>query len=282
MALYRRTRSTRLLVVTLVLASLITITVDYRGGHGGPFEVAGRATQTVVSALQGAVSTVLRPVGSFFSGLAHIGSLQSTNKRLQARIQQLEQQQAHNISLERQNAELLALLKLQNALGMKGVAAVVIGQTVGNFEWAITINRGSSDGVKVDAPVVSGDGLVGHVVEVAPNSSIIQLVIDPDSAVAGRLSGSGQTGLIVGERNQDLQMQLVSPDAKVSPSEQIVTAGYMVPGQGQGSLYPPEIVIGTVSHVYQQNGGLTKIVAVRPAVDFSSLETVLVLTGPKK
>jgi len=71
-------------------------------------------------------------------------------------------------------------------------------------------------------------------------------------------------------------MQLVQPDAKVFPSEQVVTAGY------QGGLYPPEIVIGTVSHVFQLNGGLTKIVAVRPTVDFSSLETVLVLVGHRR
>ena len=109
-----------------------------------------------------------------------------------------------------------------------------------------------------------------------PINAIVQLIIDPDSAVAARLTSSGDTGLIVGERNQDLQMQLVRSDAKVFPSEQVVTAGY------QGGLFPPEIIIGTVSHVYQQSGGLTKIVAVRPAVDFSSLETVLVLTGPKR
>jgi rod shape-determining protein MreC len=276
MALYRRTRSTRLLVITLVVASLITITVDYRGGQGGPFEVAGRATRTVVGALQSAVSGVLRPIGAFFGGLAHIGSLHSENAKLKEQIQQLEQRQAHDTSSQRQLAALLALLKLQNALGVKGVAAVVIGQSVGNFEWAITINRGSSDNVKVDDPVVSGDGLVGHVVQVALNSAVVQLVIDPDSAVAGRLASSGQTGLVVGERSQDLQMQLVQPDAKVFPSEQVVTSGY------QGGLYPPEIVIGTVSHVYQLNGFLTKIVSVRPAVDFSSLETVLVLTGRKR
>jgi len=275
-ALYRRARSTRLLVITLVVASLLTITVDYRGGHGGPFEIAGRATQTVVGALQGAVSKVIHPVSAFFSGLGHIGSLSSRNKQLQAEIQRLQQQHAHDVSLERVNTELQALLKLQSSLGQNGVAASVIGQSVGNFEWTITIGRGSSGGIKVDDPVVSGDGLVGHVVEVTPTSAVVQLIIDPDSAVAARLSSSGETGLIVGERNQDLQMQLVRPDARVFPSEQVVTAGY------QGGLYPAEIVIGTVSHVYQQNGGLTKIVAIRPAVDFSSLETVLVLTGPKR
>src|SRR5439155_26947580 len=97
MALYRRTRSTRLLVITLVVASLITITVDYRGGRGGPFEVAGRATQTVVGAAQGAVSKALHPVSSFFRGLVHLGSLSSRNRALQAQVQRLQQQLAHDV-----------------------------------------------------------------------------------------------------------------------------------------------------------------------------------------
>ena len=162
-------------------------------------------------------------------------------------------------------------MKLQQTLGLSGETAVVIAESVGNFEWSVTINKGSSAGIKVDMPVVSGDGLVGHVVQVTANTSKVQLILDPDSAVAGRLSSSGDTGLVAGERNQDLQMELVSPGAKVFPNEQVVTAGY------QNGLYPPEIAIGSVSHVYQQNGGLTKIVAIRPAVDFSSLEAVLVV-----
>ncbi len=273
MALYKRIRSTRLLVITLIMLSLLTITVDYRGGRSGPFEAAGRATQTVVGTLQSGVSKVLQPVSAFFGGLAHVGSLKSENERLKAELHQLRGQALQDTTLRRQYYELLALVKLQQTLGLSGETAVVIAESVGNFEWSITINKGSGAGIKVDMPVVSGDGLVGHVVQVTVNTSKVQLILDPDSAVAGRLSSSGDTGLVVGERNQDLQMELVSPNAKVFPTEQVVTAGY------QNGLYPPEIAIGSVSHVYQQNGGLTKIVAIRPAVDFSSLEAVLVVTS---
>ena len=142
-----------------------------------------------------------------------------------------------------------------------------------NFQWSVTINRGSGDGIKQDMPVVSGDGLVGHVVSVTSNTSIVLLVLDPDSFVDGRLSSSGVTGGVQGERNKDLQMSLVPPDTKVFPGEQVVTSGY------QSGLYPPEIPIGSVSHVYIQDGGLNKLITIRPAVDFSALEIVLVVTG---
>lgn len=273
MALSRRVRSTRLLVISLVMASLLVITVDYRGGTSGPFEVAGRALQTVVGTLQSGVSKVLQPIGSFFSGLVHIGSLQSENHRLQQEIQDLRERAQHNTSLERLNAEFTALYKLQQTYGLQGVAATVIGQSVNNFQWSVTINRGSGDGIKMDMPVVSGEGLVGHVINVTSNTSVVLLVLDPDSFVDGRLSSSGVTGGVQGERNQDLQMSLVPPETKVFPGEQVVTSGY------QAGLYPPEIPIGSVSHVYIQDGGLNKLITIRPAVDFSALEIVLVVTG---
>lgn len=273
MALYTRPRNTRLLVVTLVMLSLLTITVDYRGGRSGAFEVAGKSTLAVVGALQGAVKRVVHPVGSFVAGLAHVGSLRSENDALRARVRELEDQQGRSVTLERQVKELSSLIHLQQTFRLRGVAAGVIGQSVGNFDWSITINRGSMSGVREDMPVVDGDGLVGHVVEVSPNASKVQLIIDPRSAVAGRLSSSGETGLVVGERTGDLRMDLVNPDAQILPNEEVVTAGY------QGGLYPPSLVIGVVSHVLDSPGSLTKTITVRPAVDVSALEFVLVVTG---
>jgi rod shape-determining protein MreC len=273
MALYRRTRGTRLLVVSLVMASLLTITIDFRGGQGGPFEVAGRAALTVIGPLQDGVSRVFRPIGAFFSGVAHVASLHSENRALRDEVRRLQDQASKNVSTQRELERLLKLEKLQGTLGLRGVVGSVIAESVGNFDWSINVNRGSSDGVKVDMPVVTGEGLVGHVVATAAHWCTVQLIIDPRSAVAARLATSGETGLIEGQRSKDLTMDLVNPEATVSANEQVVTSGY------QGGLYPPEILIGFVSFTYTRPGSLTKSLAVRPAVDFSSLEFVEVVTG---
>jgi rod shape-determining protein MreC len=273
MALYSRPRNTRLLVVSLVMVSLLTITVDYRGGERGPLEAAGEAALEVVVALQSGVSTVIRPIGSFLSGIAHIGSLRSENQRLKAEIESLKARAGQSVSDKRIIQEMSKLLKLQSSLNLKGVAGRVVGESVSNFEWSVTVNQGSADGVHLDDPVVNGDGLVGHVIEVAAHACNVQLIIDPDSAVAGRLASSGETGLVVGQRSRPLTMDLVNADAKVFPDEQVVTSGY------QEGLYPPEIPIGKVSHVFSRSGSLTTTIELSPAVDFSALEYVLVVTG---
>lgn len=274
MVLYRRTRSTRLLVVSLVMLSLMTITVDFRGGEEGPFAAAGRGALATLAPLQAAVSRVFRPVGDFFTGLVHVGSLKSENDALREEVQKLRSENIESVSIQRENAELLALVGLRDQLGLEGVPAIVIGESVSNFEWTVTIDRGSSDGLEVDMPVVTGEGLVGHLVRVSGNAATVELIIDPESAIAGRLVGSGETGLVVGDTDlRDLTMELVDDETEVNPDERVVTSGY------QGGLYPPRIVIGSVSHVTGGSGGVSKIITVRPAVDFSSLDIVLVVTN---
>lgn len=274
MVLYRRTRSTRLLVVSLVMLSLMTITIDFRGGEQGPFAAVGRGALAAVAPLQAAVSRVFRPVGDFFTGLVHVGSLKSENDALREEVQKLRSENIESVSIQRENAELLALVGLRDQLDLEGVPAIVIGESVSNFEWTVTIDRGSSDGLEVDMPVVTGEGLVGHVVRVSGNAATVELIIDPESAVAGRLVGSGETGLVVGDTDlRDLTMELVDDETEVNPDERVVTSGY------QGGLYPPRIVIGSVSHVTGGSGGVSKVITVRPAVDFSSLDIVLVVTN---
>jgi rod shape-determining protein MreC len=278
-ALYRRTGSTRLLVISLVMLSLLTITVDYRGGDAGPLASAGRGALAVVGALQSSVRKVAHPIASFFSGLAHVGSLEAENDRLRDRVRELEQQAARSISVERERDRLMALFQLQAALGLKGVAAVVIGQSVNNFEWSVTINRGSSDGIEQHMPVISGEGLVGHVTEVTSNTSKVLMIVDPKSRVASRLAQSGETGLLIGQtQKQDLRLELFERQVDVVPNEIVETSGYQVPGGGE-PLYPPGILIGFVSRATSQPGTLLPLLTVRPAVDFSSLEFVEVVTG---
>jgi rod shape-determining protein MreC len=280
-ALRNRARSTRLLVVALVSASLITITVDYREGDSGPLAAAGDAALSLISPLQEAVSRVVDPIGDFFSTLLHLPSIRRENVELQQRVAELEAAGATYRAGQERLAEAEALLDLRESFGprIQTTAAQVIANGVSNFEWTIEIDKGSSDGIAVDMPVVAAAGLVGHVVRVTTSSAVVQLIIDPDSAVAGRLDVSGETGLLEGEGESDLRMTLVDANATVQPDETVVTAGYRLLEGAAQSLYPPNVLIGTVSRVVSDEGALEKFVTVRPAVDFSSLSLVLVVVS---
>lgn len=281
-----RPRGTRLLVVALVSLSLVIITLDYREGSSGPLAEAGRWTQTTMAPLQQAVSTVTRPIGDFFSGLAHLPSLQRENNDLKAQLADAQAAAAGEANVEEQLKTLTDLLDLQEQLFPAGVPAIVIGNGVSNFEWSITIDKGSDDGVQIDQPVVAGSAttprLVGRVVQVTPISATVELLLDQDFAVAGRLSDASRaTGLVQGQGDQDPRMDGIPQEAGAQiqlngdQPVQVFTMSYEI--NGQHGRYPPGILIGEVSSVIQSTNALETAVTVRPAVDFASLEYVLVL-----
>jgi rod shape-determining protein MreC len=123
--------------------------------------------------------------------------------------------------------------------------------------------------------VVADGGLVGSVSEVSPLGSKVTLILDPGMKVAARLATSQATGLLVGQGNHDLRMELIDASTPVKVGEPVETVGF------QGALYPPGVPIGQVSTVSTDRVTMDKNITVRPAVDFSSLDFVLVVLSPQ-
>ena len=280
MAIRQRTRSARLLVVILVAASLAIITVDYRGGDEGPLDAAGRALSSTLAPMQRAVSSVIRPVGNFFSSLGRLPSLARQNAELRQKLEDLKTAQQLNQELARRIADLERLLGLKTVT-RHTIAAPVIARSASNFEWTITIGVGSDDGVGINMPVVTGASdaprLVGRVVRVTPISAVVQLLIDRGFGVPATLSTSHEAGIVEGRGAYELRMRLLRPGIEVSETEpeSVFTLGFQV--EGQPGLYPSGILIGTVSRAFSEPGSVESFVTIRPAVDFATLENVLVI-----
>jgi rod shape-determining protein MreC len=271
-------------VVSLVAASLAIITIDYRGGDEGPLAEVGTVVNSALAPLQRAVSNVVQPVSDFFSDLADLPRLSQRNEALEQQLQNLRTLTQQNQELQQQISTLKDLLGLQTVIDEETIPAQVIARSsVSNFEWTITIDHGADEGVAVDMPVVTGDAggprLVGRVIAVTPNSASVQLVIDRGFSVAGVLSTSNEAGIVEGRGQDDLAMDLIEPDTKVSETEpeSVFTLGYEI--GGQAGLYPENLLIGTVSRVFSGPESVETFVSVRPAVDFSTLRYVLVLAG---
>jgi len=270
MAIYKRERSTRLLVVALVVTSLMIITLDFRGGQRGPLAAAGRLSLAIISPLQEGIATVFRPVGSFFSNLAALGSLKAENARLRAELAELQGVQARILEYEARIEELTGLLDFKEEFELETIGATVVSEVPSNFEASVTIDRGAADGVELDMPVVAGEALVGRVVQVAERWSKVLLLIDTDHAVGARLASTRETGILKGQRERDLRFDLIDPGTPVQPGEQIVTSGL-------DGIYPPGIGIGVVSQVVPNESTLQEEILVRPNVDVSRLSDVLVV-----
>jgi rod shape-determining protein MreC len=273
-ATYRRTRSTRLLVIGLIVTSLVTITVDFRGGEQGPLAAVGRVGSSIVAPLQEGVSAVFRPVGSFFSNLFRAGSIAQENQQLRAQLDIIASQVQYRHALEAQLQILKEQAAIAEELELETFGATVIGGAFGGFEWTIQIDKGSDDGVFEDMAVITGEGLVGQVIRVTDSASTVRLILDHRSSVAVRLGASRTLATLHGQGEGELRLTLTDDDAQIELDDSVVTAAFRVDGIEEGIL-PPDIPVGVVSQVIPDPTGISgPQVFVRPAIDFSTVEFV--------
>ena len=154
----------------------------------------------------------------------------------------------------------------------------MISQPSRAFDQTIVVSAGSDDGVAVDAPVVTADGLVGTVTRVTANAARVRLLTDESSAVSALDLTTGAAGIVEhGQSGDSLVLSRVSKKEVVHEGDEIITAGTR---SGElASRYPKGITIGHVTFVGQLNTDLYLQVLVVSDVDFSALDSVLVLVS---
>lgn len=271
--MYQRRRA-RVLLAVLVLVALVLVTVDFRtdGKDGqGPLGWARGALSSVLGPVQEGLATIVRPIGNAVETFSDVFELRAENERLRARLQALEARRVSYDDVARQNDELRALLDLQSAGDMESVAARVIDLGSSNFDWTITLDVGSNDGVERDMVVINGDGLVGRVIQVTNSHARVLLAIDPNFGAPGRVARNAEAGPITGAGGKPLVFAPFDPEADIEAGDEIVTSQY------SNSSFPSGIPIGTVEEPGSPGGLLTRQVTVRPFVDFSRLDVVLVV-----
>src|SRR5918998_1766297 len=178
----------RLLLLVFLALSILVITLDFRQGSGGPLDRAKDISAAIVRPIQRGFSAVFRPVGNFFSAVTELSELRGENKRLGDLVEELESQIARAEAVEDENVRLRELLELDEPwFEAEKVTAQQIGRVPGNWEWAITIDKGSDDGIEPEMPVVNADGLVGTVVRAGADTAIVLMLIHPQGAASARV-----------------------------------------------------------------------------------------------
>lgn len=192
--------------------------------------------------------------------------LEAENSRLKIQILELQQQVVE--------AQVLATLVdyARSQTESRYTAAEVIGYDTSPFLRYVLINRGSDDGLRSGMPVVTNQGLVGQISAVTAGAARVQLISDSSSSVNVRLQQTDEEAVLQGQLNGDLVLNFVPQSAKMQAGDLIVTSGL-------GGNYPANILVGQVTNVQALPFDLFQTAAVQPAVDFSRLEIVLVITN---
>lgn len=192
------------------------------------------------------------------------------NERLKKEIEILRQKLNALDEVYLENKRLNQLLAFKQKSQLRVIAARVIGRTPDNWSSVIIIDKGSYSGIKRGFIAITYLGLVGRVVEVSKFTSKIILIKDTNLSVSGIVQRSRQEGLVSGTLGDFLMMRYLPKDSDIRVSDVIITSGLT-------EAYPKGLLIGTVVDVGEEFGGLSRYAIIKPAVNFSCLEEVLIV-----
>ena len=270
-------RKVWLLLVSLVCI-LCLIFFAGRGRFQSPF--LSRAALTVLRPFQSVTAWVGDKVHHLSTEFWEVYYVYDQNCLLKNEVEALRVQNLEANEAFAENARLKALLGYkQEKTQFDLVAARVIGRDYATWSGVIVIDRGTASGVHENMPVVTEKGLVGVVIEAAPYSSKVQLILDPRAAVGTLVQRqeSRVAGIVEGDPANALmpRMKNIPKSADVVEGDVVVTSGY-------GGVYPKGVLVGTVKALKNDEGGLLKYAVLEPAVDFQRLEDVVVIVASRE
>ncbi len=262
------------MLAALVLASLTAITVDYRGDQSSPFDGARQALGDLLGPAQERAAVVARPLQEIPDFFTSNRSLRADIAHLQAENANLRGQVAATGSLRYRAAELDGLLQASQRTELALVPARVVAMgPAQSFSRTVTIDAGTSSGVRADMTVLNNDGLVGRVISAGRGTATVLLIVDRESVVGARLGSNAEVGFLSGrgdlDRDGRLDLDLVDNSETPGKDDTVVTWG-----SRNGTPYVAGVPIGSVDAVYSSPREQAKHAVIEPFVDFSSLDLV--------
>jgi rod shape-determining protein MreC len=281
--MYRKqVRRRRAVLVLLVIVSLILLSTHFSERSSGPLHGVERGVATVLAPIEEGADRALKPGRDLVAWFEETFQARGENDELNAEVQDLRERLAAAESATKENEQLRKLLKLGPGGGISGyesTTARVIGRSPTVWYSTVTVDRGSSSGVRVDDPVITGDGLVGKVTDTTSGTAQVTLITDHRSAVSATVVPSGPSGVITPEVGdpEDLLLDFIQNEREVDEGQTVVTAGWT---SGKlSSVFPYGIPIGEVTEATIGEQETYQRVHVEPFADMRDIDFVQVLTG---
>jgi len=257
------------LFMTVTVVHLVLISAQVTSKRGVP--LLQEAIFGSMAEVQRVVTGGIGGVRSAWQNYVNLRQIGQENDALKQRVSQLE------VALQRERALAEQTRVLQQALDLKTetpfatTAAMVIASGASPDFRTMTLDKGSSQGFATDMAVLAPEGIVGRVILPTPRAAKVQLIIDRNAAAAGLVERSRAQGVVVGTGNDRMRFDYVPGSADLKVGDRVVTSGL-------DGIYPKGFVIGQIESVERSAGEFSNVL-IRPAVNLSALETVLVVTS---
>jgi rod shape-determining protein MreC len=278
-------RRRRAVLAVLVGLSIVMLTGYFGESGGGPLHRFQAGVQTILAPIEEGASRAFQPIRDVGGWFGDVFGAKGENEKLREELADTRQQLAQTQTQVRDDAQLRKLLALPQQEGFPQTereTARVIFKSPSYWYSTIQVNKGRSDGVRADQPVITGDGLVGKVTRVNGGTATVTLITDPSSAVSAQIQPDGANGIVqpsVGDPN-DMRLKFIQKGHKVREGSTVVTSGF---ASGKlDSIFPRGIPIGRVSKVSSDQLQLYREVHITPFADFRRIDYVTILTSRQK
>lgn len=224
-----------------------------------------------------AVGNAFEGFGRYFEGIDAVNAenetLKEENRKLESDLDRLEMLEAENERLR----DYLGMKEKYPSFTME--EGMIISYSSGSYVTSFTLNRGTMHGIEVNMPAVVADGVVGYVTDVGLNWCMVSTVIETASSVGAYVPRSGATGIVSGDASLRYdgvcKLTYLEADADIEVGDKVYSSG-------NGSVYPADLLIGEVISVGVDEYSRALIATVKPAVDFSQLQYMMIITGYEK
>ena len=261
--------------VFLILLFLSGLALAFSGG--GFVVNFQRVGFSVVTSLQKAVYSVCDGVTGVFTAVAELKSLKAENQELKEKLKNYEFLQRNNTEIRKENERLREQLQFATHIEQKNFPAQIIGRNPDNIYSGITINKGSRSGIKKGMSVIAVQngttGLVGKIVTVGLETSLVMPVYDSKCVVSSRIQNTRDIGLVSGSGNANSPLQMKYIKKRVLSE---LNFGDIVVTSGETDNYVADILVGTITNIMVVEYDSSLNIEITPVVDFARLETVIV------
>jgi rod shape-determining protein MreC len=269
MALLDIRKRTGYLFMALTVGHIVLISAQVNTERGVP--VLEAVTFGVFAEVQRGASSVIGGARTSWGDYLALQRVRTENERLRQEVARLQIALQQERAVAQQSRTLEQLLELRAQAEVATVAAGVIAGSASPDFRTLTIDKGTRDGLRPDMAVIAPAGVVGRIITPSARAAKVQLLIDRNAAAGALIERSRAQGVVEGTGG-DLRLNYVSATADVQIGDVVVTSGI-------DGIYPKGFVVGQIESVQRGSGAFGAIV-IRPAVDFSSLEAVLVVVTP--
>jgi rod shape-determining protein MreC len=275
-------RRRRAALGVFIALSVALLTVYFGESGGGGLHALQRGAQEALAPIETGATRALKPVKDLFGWFGDTIDAKDENKELRNEVRDLRSRLAAAQTAQRDIGQFRDLVKLQRESefpqGTRPVTARVIARSPTVWYSTVKVDKGSSDGVRLDQPVIAAGGLAGKITRVTGGTAEVTLITDSESAVSAQVMPNGAHGIVrpeVGNPN-DVLLDFVEKNRRVTEGTTVVTSG--LASSKVESIFPRGIPIGRVKKVDLDEVELYQRVHIKPFADLRQLDYVQVLT----